>query len=91
MKTFSTLAISEKEISHKKLELFKSMKCPFDAKVVEDYTPSPYEHACISLKKGQVITVLEMKSMGKWYGESQADGRRGLFPFNRVEILHKNQ
>ena len=66
----------------------ETMKCPFDAKVIEDYTPSPYEHSCISLKKGQVVTVLEMKSMGKWYGKLHSDGRQGLFPFNRVQILN---
>lgn len=62
-------------------------KCPFNVRVIEDYTPSPYEHSCISLKKGQIVTVLEMRSMGKWFGQCQTDGKKGLFPFNRVEIL----
>ena len=64
-------------------------KCPFNARVIEDYTPSPYEHSCISLKKGQLVTVLEMKSMGKWFGQNLADGKKGLFPFNRVEIINE--
>lgn len=70
------------------------MKCPFKARVIEDYTPSPYETSHIALKKGQHVTVLEMKSIGKWLGQTyspdsnQMDfGKKGLFPFNRVEIL----
>ncbi len=62
--------------------------CPFKAKVVEDYTPSPYEHSHIALRKGQIVTVLEMKSMGKWLGVLEFDGKKGLFPFNRVEIIN---
>ncbi|RNA44929.1 adapter molecule Crk [Brachionus plicatilis] len=65
----------------------KNEKCPFDARVIEDYTPSPYEHSCISLKKGQIVTVLEMRSMGKWFGQNQSNGNKGLFPFNRVEMI----
>ena len=70
-----------------------AMKCPFDVRVVEDYTPSPYEKSHIALKRGQLVTVLEMKSIGKWYGQTySADGKvefgkKGLFPFNRVEIV----
>lgn len=69
------------------------VKCPFKARVIEDYTPSPYETSHIALKKGQHVTVLEMKSIGKWYGQTHASdgkvefGKKGLFPFNRVEIL----
>jgi proto-oncogene C-crk len=61
----------------------------FRARVVEDYTPSPYEHSHLSLRKGQIITVLEMKSEGKWLGQyiNSVDCKRGLFPFNRVEII----
>lgn len=41
------------------------------------------------------MTVLEMKSMGKWYGQLASmgggdDGKKGLFPFNRVEIINEN-
>jgi len=63
-------------------------KCPFKAKVIEDYTPSPYEHSHIALRKGQIVTVIEMKSIGKWLGILDYDGKKGLFPFNRVEIIN---
>jgi hypothetical protein len=66
----------------------EEIKCPFNAKVTEDYTPSPYEHSYISLRKGQMVTVLEISSMGKWYGQLLSDGRKGLFPFNRVEMVN---
>lgn len=65
----------------------EEMSCPFRAKVVENYTPSPYEHSHIALKRGQMVTVLEMRSMGKWFGELNESGKKGLFPFNRVEII----
>ena len=29
-----------------------------------------------------------MKSMGKWLGVLEFDGKKGLFPFNRVEIIN---
>lgn len=70
-----------------------AMKCPFDARVIEDYTPSPYEKSHIPLKKGQLVTVLEMKSIGKWFGQTYASedktelAKKGLFPFNRVQIV----
>lgn len=64
----------------------KEIKCPFKAKVIEDFTPSPYEHSCITLRKGQIVTVLEMQTMGKWFG--QLEEKKGLFPFNRVEIIN---
>ncbi len=54
--------------------------------MIEDYTPSPYEHSHLKLRKGQTIKVLEMKSDGKWVGELN-DGKKGLFPFNRVELV----
>ncbi len=63
---------------------------------LKDYTPSPYEKSHVALKKGQLVTVLEMQSMGKWYGQVHApDGkvefdRKGLFPFNRVEAVSNN-
>jgi len=62
------------------------MQCPFNARVIEDYTPSPYETSHIALKKGQIIVVLEMKSIGKWFGQIES-GKKGLFPFNRVEFI----
>lgn len=62
------------------------MQCPFNGRVIEDYTPSPYETSHIALKKGQTIIVLEMKSIGKWFGQIES-GKKGLFPFNRVEII----
>jgi len=34
---------------------------------LKDYTPSPYEKSHVALKKGQLVTVLEMQSMGKWF------------------------
>ena len=70
-----------------------SMLCPFNARVVEDYTPSPYETSHIVLKKGQLVTVLDMKPNGKWFGQINTSdgkvefGKKGLFPFNRVEII----
>lgn len=89
----TSLIIENKPIENEREEeesvVLKDRKvCPFNAKVIEDYTPSPYEHSCISLRKGQIVTVLEMKSMGKWYGQSLSDGKKGLFPFNRVEIIN---
>lgn len=69
-------------------EKHQAIVCPFKAKVIEDYTPSPYEHSHIALRKGQIVTVLEMKSIGKWLGILDYDGKRGLFPFNRVEIIN---
>lgn len=89
--------VVESEVSDGKIEIHEeeeeAMVCPFRAKVVEDYTPSPYEKSHVALKKGQTVTVLEMQSIGKWYGQVHgADGkiefdRKGLFPFNRVEII----
>lgn len=70
-----------------------TMKCPFDVRVIEDYTPSPYEKSHIALKKGQLVTVLEMKSIGKWFGQTYASedklelAKKGLFPFNRVQVV----
>ena len=55
--------------------------------MTEDYTPSPYELSHIKLKKGQIVTVLEMKSDGKWFGHVNPDGPKGYFPFNRVEMI----
>lgn len=61
---------------------------PFNVRVIEDYTPSPYEKGYIALRKGQVVRVLEMKSEGKWFGQVVGnDDKKGLFPFNRVEML----
>ena len=88
--SINRLEKSEQEVEYGELVSSESRvfeKCPFKVRVIEDYTPSPYEHSCISIKKGQVITVLETKSMGKWYGQLESDGRKGLFPFNRVEKL----
>ena len=68
----------------------QALTCPFKAKVIDNYTPSPYEHSHIALRKGQLVTVLEMKSMGKWFGECLDNGKKGLFPFNRVEVLKEH-
>lgn len=77
----------DKENDNEVLNDEEALTCPFKAKVIDNYTPSPYEHSHIALRKGQLVTVLEMKSMGKWFGECLDNGKKGLFPFNRVEIL----
>ncbi len=79
---YFSLVLNTNSISLKKI-----IECPFNAKVIQDYTPSPYEDSHIPLKKGQIVRVIEMKAMGKWYGE--LNNLKGLFPFNRVEILNQ--
>ena len=62
------------------------LKCPFEAEVIQDYTPSPYDNSHMPLKKGQIVKVTKAEQVGMWYGE--LNNQKGFFPFNRVQIVN---
>jgi len=62
------------------------LKCPFEAEVIQDYTPSPYDNSHMPLKKGQIVKVTKAEQVGMWFGE--LNNQKGFFPFNRVQIVN---
>ena len=63
---------------------------PSLARVLYDWTPE--DDVELILEKGMIIAIIkrQTQSKGWWEGET-ANGERGLFPYNYVEILSHNE
>lgn len=63
---------------------------PSLARVLYNWTPE--DDVELTLEKGEIIAIIkrQTQSKGWWEGET-ANGERGLFPYNYVEILSHNE
>ncbi|NWU99257.1 SASH3 protein, partial [Upupa epops] len=55
------------------------------ARVHTDFTPSPYDHDSLKLRKGDIIGIIEKPPMGTWTG--LLNNRVGSFKFIYVDVL----
>lgn len=58
-----------------------------EAVVLYDYTAQEPDE--LTLKKGDVITKIQIIERGWWEGTISKDGKRGLFPDNFVKVFYR--
>ena len=66
----------------------EDQKCHEAVRVTEDYIAQDEEDE-LTLRRGDIIRVIEKDNSGWWKGELR--GRQGLFPRHAVEPVHQEQ